>query len=228
MVLACSCQPSNGSSGSGNVAVDPPTSAPFVSKSPDSNPKTNLNSSEEDAVVNGAIQEFFTSRWSDWNVGEFIAVEPSWGNCDFPSFDKALEHWTTKFGNDGNTDEETLKRIKSTLETANAPPSPQKGNVDKSLPTMELDVRVIIVPSTFFNEADPWVPGAVTFTNRNGKVGSIRTKGTLCYPMFSGDGHYGFMQMSHVKSGREYGQLHFFLEKADGKWRALAVGRIGE
>jgi hypothetical protein len=227
VILAGSCQPV-AESGAGKKATETKANSSFVPKSPVVETPQNFVASEEGQVVSAASQEFFGSRWGEWSSGEFVAFEPSWGTGQFQSFDRALEFWTTKFGNDGNADEETLKRIRSTLDAAEAPPSPPQGNVAKGLDGMELDAHIVLTPSTMVNNSDVWVPGAVSVKNRAGQNGGIRVKGTLCYPLFSGNGHYAMLQMNRVKAGSAFGQLHFFLEKTSGSWRTLAVGRVAE
>ena len=228
VILACSCQPGGASNSAANGRTNSDT--PYVSSNHESPSTPHLAVGEESAVIDAAAQEFYGSRLSEWNTGDFIAVEPAWstGQFDSSNFDKALAFWTTKFGNDGMASaEETLKRIRETLNTASAPAG-GTSNVTKGIETMDLDSRLVIVPSTFFNDADPWVPGAVTMKNRAGKEGSFRVLCALTYPLFSGDGRYAFLQMNRVKSGHAYGQLHFFVEKVEGSWRALAVGRVAE
>jgi hypothetical protein len=188
------------------------------------------SSSEEAAVISGAIDEFFSARWQEWNVGDLIALEPTWttGQFDSLGFDKALTFWTIRFGNDGNTnDEETLKRIRETLDSAGSPPS-QVGTVEKALESLDFGVRAIILPPSYFDQNSAWVPGAISTKPTAGGETSIRAKCALTYPLFSGDRHYAFVQLNHVKSGKESGQLHFFMVKVDGKWRSLAVGRTLE
>ena len=230
LVLACSCQPGAGSTNSANGAATSSTGgAPFVPKANNGTSTEALSASEEAQVIAGAIDEFFSSRWQDWNVGEYIAVEPAWtiGQFDSTFFDKALDFWIVKFGNDGDAGEETLKRIRETLITSNSPPA-VGSKVEKPLDAMDLGQRIVIVPSTYFNRSAAWVPGAVSIKNRANVEGGIRARGALAYPLFSGDGHYAFLQMNHVGAGNEVGQLHFFLVKIEGKWRALAVGRLAE
>ncbi len=230
LVLACSCQPGAGSTNSANGAGTSSTGrAPFVPKSNNGTPTVTLSVTEEAQVITGAMDEFFASRWQDWNVGEYIALEPAWtiGQFDSTYFDKALDFWIVKFGNDGDASEETLKRIRETLITANSPPA-IGSNVEKPLDTMDLGQRIVIVPSTYFNRSAAWVPGAVSIKNQANVEGGIRARGALAYPLFSGDGHYAFLQMNHVGAGNEVGQLHFFLVKIEGKWKALAVGRMAE
>ena len=226
LVFACSCQPAV-DSGTGKTPPDSKVNTNYIQKAAEADPKRNVAASEEGAVVSAASQEFFTSRWGEWKAGVFVAFEPNWGTGQFDSFDKALQFWTTKFGNDGNADEETLKRIRSTLDTAGAAPG-TKGNIEKGLDGMELDPHIVLTPATMFNNADPWVPGAVSVKNSAGQDGGVRVKGTLCYPLFSGDGHFAMLQMNHVKAANTFGQLHFFLEKTSGAWRVVAVGRVAE
>ncbi|MEI8283164.1 MAG: hypothetical protein WCG75_12220 [Armatimonadota bacterium] len=223
VVLACSCKP-NPESGPQNPSAPNPNT-PFV-KSQTNNNGPKLIASEEATVISTALNEFFATRWQDWRVGEFVAIQPNWvnGQFDSESFDKALQFWTTKFGNDQNLDEETLKRIRATLDTANSSPG-TTSNVQKGLAEMDLDARIVIVPTTYFDKAMDWVPGSYTVVNRQNEKGGIRAAGALTYPLFSGNNQCAFFQLNQVKSGREYGQLHFFLEKQDGKWKVLAVGR---
>jgi hypothetical protein len=228
-VFACSCQsgvnPSPKASAPGTASNDP-----FISRDSNSTPSQNISASEEANVIRGAMDEFFSSRWQDWNSGDFIALEPAWtiGQFDSVYFDKALAYWTTKFGNDGDANnEETLKRIQETLVTAGSPPA-SVSQVEKPLDTMDLGTRIVIVPTTYFDTNASWVPGAVQFKSSSNMTGGIRARGALAYPMFSGNGQYAFLQMNHVGSGRELGQLHFFLVKTEGKWKALAVGRAAE
>ena len=191
---------------------------------------TALVASEESAVIVAASSEVFTERWPDWNTGDYVGIEPAWstGKFDTEGFDKALSYWTIKFGNDGiAANEETLKRIKETLVTASSRPATTV-NVEKGLANMDLGERIVLVPKTFFGSNDAWVPGAVRMQNRSNKGGSFRVFGALSYPQFSGDGRYAFFQLNHVKSARAYCQLHLFLEKVEGSWRTLAVGRVPE
>lgn len=228
MIIACSCQ-SGMKNSPDNSTRNNSTKDPFVSKSPDSTPPSTLSATEEAQVITGAMDEFFASRWEDWNVGEYIALEPAWtiGQFDSTYFDKALDFWIVKFGNDGNVGEGILRRIRETLIASNSPPAVgSKG--EKPLDTMELGTKVVIVPTTYFNSSAAWVPGAIPIKNRANVEGGIRAKGALAYPLFSGDGHYAFLQMNHVASGNELGQFHFFLVKNEGKWKALAVGRMAE
>jgi hypothetical protein len=227
LILLCSCQPKSYSATS---TKEPGTAnEPFVSKSSQPNPQPPRNSSDESEVVIAAMDEFFTNRWQDWNVGDLVALEPAWTTSQFDLvfFDKALDYWFTKFGNASNPAEQTLHRIKETLVTAGAPPA--TGNrVEKGLNTMNLGNRVALVPKTYFDNSAAWVAGAVDFQNGSGAKQSLRASGSISYPLFSGDRRYAFVQMSHVKAGNEYGQLHFFLEKLDGNWKTLAVGRVAE
>ena len=228
VILACSCQPGGATNSAGNGKTSSDT--PYVSSNQESSNTPHLAVGEESAVIDAAAQEFYGSRWAEWNTGDFIAVEPAWatGQFDSSNFDKALLYWTTKFGNDAMAGaEETLKRIRETLNTASAPVG-GTSNVTKGIETMDLDSKLVVVPSTYFNDADPWVPGAVTMKNRLGQEGSFRARCALTYPLFSGDGRYAFLQLNRVKSGHAYGQLHYFLEKTDGSWRTLAVGRVAE
>ena len=204
-------------------------SSSFVPKTQDPRVNTALSPSEEADVIQGAMGEFFTNRWAEWNVGEFIALEPAWtnGQSDLQNFDKALDYWIVKFGNEGNSDEGILKRIRETLVIAGSPLA-TKIKVEKPLDTMDLGQQVVIAPSTYFDNSAAWVPGSVGIKSRLNREGGIRAKGSLAYPLFSGDGRYAFVEMRHVKAGTELGQLHFFLEKMEGKWKTLAVGRMTE
>lgn len=227
LILLCSCQPKSDSATSAKEQGT--ANEPFVSKSSQPNRQPPRNSSDESEVVIAVTDEFFTNRWPDWNVGDLVALEPAWTTSQFDSlfFDRALDYWITKFGNDGNESEGTLRRIRETLVTAGAPPA--IGNrVEKGLDTMDLGNRVALVPKTYFDNNAAWVAGAVDFQNGSGSKQSLRAAGSISYPLFSGDRRYAFVQMSHVKGGNEYGQLHFFLEKLDGSWKTLAVGRVPE
>jgi hypothetical protein len=228
LVLACSCQP-GGSSTNNPKPSSTGNGAPFVPKSDEPTLAPSLSATEEAQVIAGAMDEFFTNRWQDWNVGEFVALEPAWtvGQFDSTYFDKALDFWIVQFGNDGDASEGTLKRIRETLIAANSPLA-VGSKVEKPLDTMDLGPRIVIVPPTYFSNSAAWVPGAVLVKNRANMNGGIRAKGALSYPLFSGDGHYAFLQMNHVGAGNELGQLHFFMVKIEGKWKALAVGRIAE
>lgn len=229
LILACSCQPGAGSQVSANQGAQPKPDDEFVSKTNDVTPTATLSTTEEAQVIIGAMDEFFASRWEDWNVGEYIALEPAWtiGQFDSTFFDKALDFWIVKFGNDGNAGEGTLRRIRETLIASNSPPAVGSKS-EKPLDTMDLGTKVVIVPTTYFNSSAAWVPGSIPIKNRANLEGGIRAKGALAYPLFSGDGHYAFLQMNHVASGNELGQFHFFLVKNEGKWKALAVGRMAE
>ena len=164
LVLACSCQPNASSTNSANSpGTTSSGGAPFVPKPNKGTSTEALSASEEAQVITGAIDEFFSSRWQDWNDGEYIAVEPAWtiGQFDSTFFDKALDFWIVKFGNDGDASEETLKRIRETLTTSNSPPA-VGCKVEKALDAMDLGQRIVIVPSTYFNRSAAWVPGAVS------------------------------------------------------------------
>jgi hypothetical protein len=223
IICMCSCQPKP------EANTPEVSNEPFVSKANDSSPKPALQSGDEAEVVIGAMEEFFSSRWVQWNTGDFVGLEPAWTTSQFDStyFDKALQFWTVKFGNDSNPSEETLKRIRETLD-ANASPPAVANRVEKGLQTLNLGQRIVLAPTTFFDQTAPWVPGAVQIKSPSGAMGSIRSYGAISYPLFSGDHHFAFLQMNRVKTGNDSSQLHFFMEQLDGKWKTLAVGQISE
>ncbi len=224
IVLACSCQPAANSPSPTNYTGKSHESG-FVMRSEGVAP--GLIQSNEGAVIGAAAEEFFSGRWTDWKVGEFIGINPNWVDGQFASFDQALSFWVVKFGNDGNSDEKTLREIRATLDAVSAPPA-TTGKVQKGLTNMELDERIVLIHSTYFGTTESWVPGAVPIKNSKGRNGTFRARCAMAYPLFSGGGRYAFVQMNQVKSGHESGQLHFFIEDRGGNWRVLAVGEVAE
>ncbi|RYG33780.1 hypothetical protein EON81_17265 [bacterium] len=175
-------------------------------------------SNSDAAMVNAAMLSFFTpSGWNHgWSEGDLVVISESWATNSSSDFaDMVSDVW-------GRASSPRDKRIYAELDEI---PSGGAKSAQIPLTRLDLDSRILRLANIYPPEGYAgmgWSPGERvkgTFGERR----TVRIKGALVPPVYSPDGRYAALRMTHVPWSIHACDITFFFQKQGTAWTLLLI-----
>jgi hypothetical protein len=173
-------------------------------------------------VISAALTSFYRKaewRAEDWSKGDLVVVSPYWSHKSRPAFETMLDNMIVSafFRSNAEAELKQLDEIKaSILREGDAFDPGQK----QQLGELVLDERIVISSVT---RDITQSREKTTIENRSGKLGTIRTSGSLAPPTYSHDGRYSIVHMGGIPWGLHSASLTFILERDAKTWKVIYV-----